>query len=207
MNIYMLPTELMQLHDEHATGLSNSEYIRSPQNQHLKDVWCAARFALGYERYLKKSCLVRVNDIQNSDTDFFLKFDSKEFPFQTTIADVPERKMGDEHREVTDDAPRSFPYEPERHRIEGSSWIATAIEHKLEMNYSNLKSLNLLVYANLSAHYQTYSSICSGVRDEHKKFNSIWIITNHQICSVYSSPELGSIASLVDISDWKLASN
>lgn len=189
----------MQFHDERAAAIADDyEYIRSPKHQHLKDIWCAARFGLGHERYLKKNCLLHVNNVQNSDTDFFLKLDKTAFPFQTIIADVPDRKMADDHRPERG----LLPYEPERHRSEGPSWIESAVDKKIAKQYIDVANLNLLVYANLSAHYQTYDMLCSKIRSDQKIFNSMWIITNHQICSVYSTPTLGSIMSLSDITDW-----
>lgn len=59
-------------------------------------MWCAARFGLGYEKFVEP-CSVSVDLEENSDTDFVLKTDADDFPFQTRIADVPEMRMGDDY--------------------------------------------------------------------------------------------------------------
>lgn len=118
MSKFCKPKELESIFEAKAGNISPSEFIRKPVNKELKEMWCAVRFGLGYEKFVK-SCSINVDLEENSDADFFLKTDAGEFPFQTRIADVPERRMGDDYKPEADGALPARPYEPERGRIEG----------------------------------------------------------------------------------------
>ena len=119
------PKELESMLDAKAESISPSEFIRKPQHKELKEMWCAARFGLGYEKFVRP-CSISVDLEENSDADFVLKIDAGEFPFQTTIADVPERRMGDDYKPEPDGTLPARPNEPEKERIEGPGWIAAA---------------------------------------------------------------------------------
>lgn len=195
---FIEPAQLMRLHDEMAEGLTPTQYIRKPEYQRLKDMWCAARFGMGYLRHVAR-CRVRVNELQSSGTDFFLEARGSIFEFQTVIADVPDRKMSDEYR--VSELGRSRPYEPDRGLIEGPQWIANAVNGKIAKLYAGAANLNLLVYANFSAHYQRSAPIREAVLELPRKFSSVWVMNNHQVCSTYSTQGLGSVDHLAAITD------
>lgn len=192
MSDFYKPKELESLFEAQAEKLSPTDFIRSPQHKDLKEIWCALRFGLGYEKYVAP-CFIKVNVQENSDTDFVLKVDNNVFPFQTTISDVPERQMGNDYIPEPDGSLPSRPYEPERGRIEGPKWIAGAVKNKVEKRYSAAKILNLLIYANFSANDLDYQAVCEEIREYEDEFASIWIITNHQICSIKVTSCLGEI--------------
>ncbi|NOS35614.1 MAG: hypothetical protein GQ522_03145 [Deltaproteobacteria bacterium] len=192
MGKFYNPKELESIFEAKAGSISPSEFIRKPQHKELKEMWSAVRFGLGYEKFVGP-CSISVGLEENSDADFFLKADACEFPFQTRIADVPERRMGDDYKPEPDGTLPARPYEPERGRIEGPGWIATAVKEKAEKRYSTAKNLNLLIYANFSAHDLDYKAVCDEVREYSDEFASIWIITNHQICSIKKGAGLGEI--------------
>lgn len=116
-----------------------------------------------------------------------------EYPFQTTIADIPGRRMGDEHKPRSNGTLPLTAYEPERGRVEGPRWIAQAIKEKVEKHYANAKGINLLIYANFTAHQMDYQSICDEIEKYKNEFSSIWVITNHQIFSLVSKPDIGEV--------------
>lgn len=192
MGKFYTPKELESIFEVKAGGISSSEFIRKPQSKELKEMWCALRFGLGYEKFVGP-CSISVDLEENSDADFVLKTDAGEFPFQTTIADVPERRMGDDYKLEPDGTLPARPYEPERGHIEGPVWIANTVKEKVEKRYSTAKNLNLLIYANFSAHELDYAAVCDAIRECEKEFSSIWVITNHQICSLTSGVGLGEI--------------
>ncbi|NIO41318.1 MAG: hypothetical protein GTO41_14775 [Burkholderiales bacterium] len=66
-----------------------------------------------------RPCSISVELEEYSDTDFILKTEAGEFPFQTTIADVPARQMGDDYIPEPDGTLPTRPYEPERGHTEG----------------------------------------------------------------------------------------
>lgn len=192
MSDFYRPKDLEAIFEKRAANVSPSDFIRKPQHKDLKEMWCALRFGLGYEKFVKP-CLIKVGLEENSDTDFVVKVDAGEFPFQTTIADVPERRMGDDYKPEPDGRLSVRPYEPERGRIEGPKWIADAVKNKVEKQYSTAKNLHLLIYANFSAHELDYQMVSVEIRKYEDKFSSIWLITNHTICSVKVNCELGEI--------------
>ena len=139
---------------------------------------------------------VWVNTEQNSDTDFVLKVGHGEFAFQTTICDVPERRMGEDHKSDPAGSPRTRPYHPGRGSAEGPMWIAAAVRRKANANYSAASKLNLLVYANFPTNGLEYEVIRHEVAALAHPFASVWIVTNHQICSVGTATPCGSLEGL-----------
>jgi hypothetical protein len=193
MGKFITPRELKEQLENRAEGLPPCDFIRKPGSQVLKDTWCAAHFGIGYERHVYP-CELWVNPEQNSDTDFVLKTEHGEFPFQTTLADVPERRMTDDYKPGPDG---EFPvrnYEPGRGTLEGIDWISDAVQKKVAVNYSTAHELNLLIYANFPTNGLDYQSLCMKLHKYSGQFASIWVVTNHQICSVMSFLTLGEIS-------------
>ncbi len=200
MRMFVTPRELKAQLEQAAATLPPGHFIRKPENQHLKDIWSAVHFGLGYQRHVRP-CLLWVNTEQNSDTDFVLKTEHREFPFQTTLSDVPERRMSDDHKPGPDGRLTGQPYHPERGSREGPKWIADAVRKKVEAKYSAAHDLNLLVYANFPTNGLHYESVRTVVDEFAGQFGSIWVVTNHLICSLMSFPGLGTISGLRMIYD------
>jgi hypothetical protein len=204
MTEFLRPRELKARLEESAAALPTGAFIRDPRQQHLKDIWCAAHFGIGYERHVEP-CSVWVNTEQNSDTDFVLRIKKGDFPFQATLADVPGRKMGDEHRLSRDAAPRPLPYQPGRGSAEGPEWIKAAICRKRTVRYSGASALNLLVYANFSTNGLDDDAVRRVAEEPAGAFASVWVVTNHQIFSVGQSGSCGRLHGLhliYDPDEW-----
>lgn len=195
MRKFVTPHELKAQLDAIAADVSVSDFIRKPQNQHLRDFWCAVHFGIGYEQHVAP-CALWVNPEQNSDTDFVLNTDRGEFMFQATLSDIPERKMGDDYKAAEDGKLPVRPYEPERGSCDGPRWIADAVQKKVAINYAAASVLNLLVYANFPTNGLDYDSVCVALRPFSNCFASIWVVTSHQICSVISTPSLRELPEL-----------
>ena len=195
MRKFVTPRELKAQFDEQITGISNPDFIRKPQNQHLKDCWCAIHFGIGYERHVAP-CALWVNPEQNSDTDFVLSTNRGEFLFQTTLSDIPERKMGGDYKVAADGKLPVRHYEPSRGSCDGPKWIAEAVQKKVSVNYAAASNLNLLVYANFPTNGLDYRSVSVALQPFSNCFASIWLVTNHHICSIISPSLLGELPSL-----------
>jgi hypothetical protein len=102
--------------------------------------------------------------------------------------------MGDDYKLGPDGTLPKRPYQPERGCVEGPEWIVNAVKEKIKKRYSTMKNLNLLIYANFTAHDMDYREVCNAVGAYKDTFASIWIITNHQICSLIVNNELGRIS-------------
>ena len=194
---FIAPRTLKAQLEAKAATLSPGTFIRNPKYQHFKDIWCAAHFGIGYERNVRP-CTVWVNNEQNSDTDFVLKTNVGEFAFQTTIADVPGRRMSDEYQgEVS----RTRFYRPGRGSEEGPTWIAEAVHRKVHANYSAAASLNILAYANFDTNGLDYGVVRAKVAPLAHSFASIWVVTNDQICSVGAKTLCGELPGMYAICD------
>jgi len=201
MSDFNTPEKLKVLFEAQSENISTSDFIRKPQHKHLKEIWCALQFGLGYEKHVAP-CWIAVNKEENSDTDFILKTESCQFPFQTTIADMPGRRMGDEYKQTQTD---SLPNMPSQigGLIEGPQWILNAVVGKIEKKYSALHTLNLLVYANFSSFELGYIDTVNALEKHSGKFSSVWIITNSQICSIHTAIGQGAINYYADIYNHK----
>lgn len=191
----MAPRRLKARLEELAASLPQGAMVRDPRHQRLKDIWCATHFGIGYERNVVP-CGIWVNTEQDSDTDFVLRTERGDFPFQTTLADVPGRRMGDEHRPDPGASSRLLPYEPARGSIEGPDWIVAAICHKRAAGYSDASTLNLLVYANFATNGLDYKAIARKAAEPAPAFASVWVVTNHEICSVGPAASCGHLHAL-----------
>jgi len=98
--------------------------------------------------------------------------------------------MGDEYKPSKNGIPRLSKIGG---KIESNKWILDAVENKIKKKYSTSSKLNLLVYANFSTYEVNYQKISDALQKHFGMFSSIWIITNNQICSVFTAPELGEI--------------
>ena len=195
--VFMLPQDYYAQLKAVGSTISNSDFMRKPQHQHLKDSYCAARFAIGYERHVQP-CQIWVNPKQNSATDFVLRTPRRDFEFQTVIADVPERRIGDEYKP---DAELGKPYRPGRGTAEGPAWIASKVLQKVDKKYADARNLSLLVYAMFDHNGLDYAAMCDSLPQDAGTFASVWVITNHHICSLRSCAELGSVQDLRLICD------
>lgn len=199
MDFFFTPEELIFSYEAQRDDIKISELIRKPEYKCLKEMYCASLFGLGYKKYVAP-CFIRINMEENSDTDFFLKTKASLFSFQTTISDVPTRRMGDDYKTVrTIHVPEE---DEEKCRIEGPKWIANTIGDKAKKRYSAAHDLNLLVYVNFKSDGLDYQTICNQVHEYMSEFSSIWIITWHQICSIKTNLLLGQITYFAELYDF-----
>ena len=92
---YSLPAALLDEADRELDVIEQVKLFNDSQYQKLREKWCAAKFGVGYEKFLRP-CLVAVNDTtERLDADFFVRTDGKEFPFQLAEVQEPERRRGD----------------------------------------------------------------------------------------------------------------
>ncbi|MBV9859358.1 MAG: hypothetical protein JO038_04550 [Alphaproteobacteria bacterium] len=171
--------------------LSQSELFNSPKNAKLLERWLAGLFGVGYERYID-DCEVCVNTSHiREDSDFFLRVGHSTYGFQAVEVQEPERRRADEFKALERGEVKSYPYEPERGRIEGAQWIRDAVKRKIGKRYSNPDLLNLLVYANFSAHQLEAAAVTREICELSPRFNSVWVMTDTHFFSPYSTEDLG----------------
>lgn len=148
---------------------------------------------LGYEKCVAP-CRVAVNQSNDQiDADLYLETAGREFPFQLVEAMEPERRRGAEYKAGAEHALASHPIEPERGRVEGPNWIASAIAKKATKRYAGSGKLNLLVYGNFPAYRIQHADVVDATRCHFPVFASIWVVTNLWLGSLHVANELGRI--------------
>jgi len=184
------------VYQEAVEGMDAIDQVDAWRSKHraLREKWCAGKFGIGYQRFLKPSGIWVNDSNEGVDADFFLYVDDREYAFQTTEAREPNwPPRHAEFKALARGELRSRPYEPERGRLEGPIWIRDQIESKIKQRYSNTKALSLLVYANFPARELEYEKIVEANLEVSSAFFSVWILTHTHLCSVSSTEELGSL--------------
>jgi hypothetical protein len=111
MSKFHKPADLNLIFEQQTKAISPAEFIIKPKNKKWKEAWCGLQFGLGYEKFVGP-CTVCVELEENSDADFIIRTAAGEFPFQTIIADVPGRHMGDDYKLAPDGNLPKRPYHP-----------------------------------------------------------------------------------------------
>ncbi|HUO82590.1 MAG TPA: hypothetical protein VM616_07015, partial [Gammaproteobacteria bacterium] len=76
---------------------------------------------------------------------------------------------------------------------EGPSWIAAAIQQKVQKHYAGVEGLNLLVYANFDALQMMHSEVVAACASNLSVFGSTWVLTSKHLCSLASSNSIGAV--------------
>jgi len=198
---YFEPNELLKTAESEMAQILNDELFSKSKYQKLTEQHAAAIFGVAYVKYVRK-CQVGLNETSyQMDADFFVKAERREWPFQLTECDDPDRHRGDEMKGFANGSIKTVPYEPERGRIEGPDWIRNIIGKKTKKNYAN--DINLLVYFNFPSHEIEYGIIKNATLEFKDRFASIWILSNSHVCSLFSCPELGEIVRWEKLSTQK----
>ena len=129
------PAAVYQAAVEGMDAIDQVDVWRS-EHRALREKWCAGKFGIGYQRFIK-ACGIWVNDTnERVDADFFLYVDDREYAFQTTETREPEcPPRHDEFKALAKGELRTRPYEPERGRLEGPEWVREKIENKVKQRY------------------------------------------------------------------------
>jgi hypothetical protein len=91
--------------------------------------------------------------------------------------------IGKEYRERKDNPLQLKPYQPERGRQEGPSWIANAVRNKHEKHYSSRP--HLLVYAIFEANSLDQNIITKLCYQWFNSFSSIWILWGYKFVLIH----------------------
>jgi hypothetical protein len=200
---YREPLNLLNEVEEENEKIPKEVFFNDPGHQKDTEKWCASVFGLGYSQYCKK-CVVKVNDSKRDmSPDFFLKVNSQVFEFEITEVQKEGRKRGKYFKDLKNNLYLTEEYKPEHCRQEGPRWIYEAIKRKASKCYENSGNLNILVYANLDTENLDRNGILSRSEEFSGTFASIWIITNLQICSIFSNDILGKIDDFKEITELK----
>lgn len=174
-------------------GIPSDQLFNAAQHQKLREGWCAAMFGIGYSIHVT-DCRVAINaNRYREDVDFFIRVASVDWGFQLTEVQQPDRRRGQEYREIANGGTHLLPYRPGLGTQEGPEWLAGAIDKKTAKRYASSSNLNLLLYANFEAAGLEYSKVRTRLAEYSSQFASLWVISSLHLCSVFSNPALGSV--------------
>ncbi len=202
-NNYREPLNLLNEVEKENEKIPNEAFFKDPGHQKDTEKWCASVFGLGYSQYCKK-CVVKVNDSKrDTSPDFFLKVNGQVFEFEVTEVQKEGRKRGKYFKDLNNNPHLSEEYRPEHCRQESPRLIYEAIKKKASKYYENNGNLNILAYVNLDTENLDRNEILNKSKEFLSTFASIWIITNLQICSIFSNDVLGKIDDFKEITELK----
>ena len=203
INNYREPLNLLNEVEKENEKIPNEAFFNDPGHQKDTEKWCASVFGLGYSQYCKK-CVVKVNDSKRDmSPDFFLKVNSQVFEFEITEVQKEGRKRGKYFKDLKNNPYLTEEYRPEYCRQESPRLIYEAIKSKALKCYENSGNLNILVYVNLDTENLYRNETARKSEEFSSTFASIWIITNLQICSIFSNDVLGKIDDFKEITERK----
>jgi hypothetical protein len=178
------PAELLAEFHRRRDGIPSAEFFNKPKYQRLREMWCAAKFGIGYETYVRP-CAILWTDTDDRDVDATFEIDGKREPFQIVEVQPPGRRRGREYREqahpITHDS-EDF----EAGGREGPRWIRDMIEKKAR-HYGLASHLHLLVYLNFNGRMLDPRRIRQEAADVAANFGSVWLVADHVIVSLTSS--------------------
>jgi len=190
---YREPRDLL-VESEHALDrIPSNELFNSAAHQKLREQWCASMFGIGYANHVRPSRVAVNEGRYREDADFFVEAADVDWGFQLAEVQRPNRRRGQEYRQLADGGVHLSAYQPGRGDDEGAEWLANAIDQKLGKHYASSNTLNLLLYANFDFADFEYTKIQGRLAQYSSQFSYVWVMTNLHMCSIFSSSELGEL--------------
>lgn len=160
----------------------------------LREMWCASLFGEGFERNVAPCKIEIAETDEQRDFDFLLHALADVHPFQVSEVLDDGRKRNQEYRNnfsglATNDGVVVSKYAHHR--------LASAIQRKIDKNYSNSQELHLLLYANFIGNEASWAMMVSKLSERCSNFASVWVITGSEICCISSG------IKLYGFSQWK----
>jgi hypothetical protein len=183
------PRDFLNLSKKLSASIPNAQYFNKSECKPYQEAWVFGHFAHGLLQFYEG---IKIQLVVPQFPDVELIIDGKVYEFEITVADKPERKIGDVYKNPKD----KQRYEPERGRQEGPSWIVNAVGKKYEKRYS--PPPHLLVYANFEASLLDISSIKKLCEPYINSFPSIWILWEYKFVKIHDS----GIFKKVDDGKW-----
>jgi hypothetical protein len=182
--------ELFEKYQRIRNETSDERFFNGPEHTKTQELWCAVHFSKGYSAHIKSSTIIMDDSDTQLDYDFELKVAGKLYPMQITECMEPDRRRGDEYKEVN---PGITKDDSEYGNANAHIWVKNTIEKKFTKYFAGCRELNLLVYLNFSALEQRYDILTEHCADIAKNFNSVWLLNGNALCCIKSCEELGEL--------------
>ena len=171
-----------------------ADFICDSRNQWMRDAFFASKFAVATHA-------TRVQLLESSSADFRVEWTGRHrLDLQATVADLPERKIGQElrDRKIVGYPDRWDPgSEWQRRRLALPTALRSATMRKVERNYSDAQKIGLFIYCNLG----TYGSWKCEIEEDLVRntaaargiFHSVWALWSGRIYRCWPNPFLGRV--------------
>lgn len=167
--------------------MTGEQFFRQPGLQRLREMWCAARLASGFEDHFG-ACTVLIDEVDDQRSgDFLISFDGGHtHTFEQTEVQNKGRRRGDEYRSLL---PGSTWLEPFIDVEEAIEQIRLGIGAKAQKRYADQAQLQLLVYVNLSARDLDAAEIARQCATECAGFAGVWLMTGELFANIHQTLE------------------
>ncbi len=177
-----------------AQAIGTRVFLTRPEYQRLREMWCAARFGVGYLNHFG-ACAIHI-DTKNEQREFDFHFSvaGERLPFQ--IAEVLDtgRRRGDEYRDRSDEQVAELHNQrPAQDDSYAARRVREELQAKLNKRYAGAESLHLLLYINLKASSVSWASLAEPAEHEARAFGSVWLVAQDVFCCIHGGllwPEL-----------------
>lgn len=186
MPIYT-PIDLATFVEARMSEQNDVDVLTNRENKRLLEMWCAARFGLGYSQNVRP-CRIQVEEIdEQREFDFHQVIPKDELrPFQTTEIKDSEWHRSWEYKNLS----RSEIEERQRKKgwmSEGEAvdCFRKGLQSKLATYYSGSSELNVLLYANIHVPGLCWNVLECGLKDISPQFSSVWVVSENMIACVF----------------------
>lgn len=184
MAIYA-PEELHAEVEARAGELGSVAFVAEGRNKRLREMWCASRFGMGYEKHFEP-CTIEIDAAdEQREFDFHLIAAGDRMPFQ--IAEVLEsyRRRGDEYRGRTQEQINAILNGRPSHSAAYAAERVCAVLSKKAKHYAASDSLHVLLYLNLNVSVIPWATLASSVEPHTGDFASVWVESQYLFCCLY----------------------
>jgi len=183
---FQRPAALLDIVRE-AGSVPDDLFFNDPVYRPLHEAWAAGHFARGLEGLFGPT-KVRLNP--DRFPDFYLRLNGRDYDFELTMVDKPERRRDREYKKRAKDPLLLTTHQPARGRQEGPVWVAGGVRKKYEKHYGI--SPHLLVHANFEAETLDPAKMTSACRPWATSFSSIWVLWALQFVQLFDSAAFGN---------------
>lgn len=186
------PGDLLASVDEQRDLFDGNAFFNAPNLKPLRETYAAATFALD----LKNERQTRIRMVADVFPDFCLRIDEAVLAFELVEADRPERKRGEEYRELArreaaDEKIDPEPYDPWAEKRSVPEAVRRVVAGKAAKHYADPPHLLVYVnFGNMGGPALTDDEASAVTQDWHATFKSIWLLCGKT--AVNCSGSLGS---------------
>jgi hypothetical protein len=185
MTIYT-PEELHAEVEARAGELGSVAFVAEGRYKRLREMWCASRFCMGYEKHFEPCSLEIGAEDEQREFDFHLIAEDVRLPFQIAEVMESDRRRCDEYRGKTQEHVDAIVnLRPSHSAAYAARRVADVLSTKKAKRYAASESLHVLLYLNLNVTSIPWATLASAAEPHAKAFASVWVESQHLFCCLY----------------------